>query len=75
MPRGIEPDIRRFLWKVVYTLIVGMLWLFVNLIAGIYYELGIVHHGISITNIVYYIFLLLSIAALLWYYYKVWKDV
>jgi hypothetical protein len=74
MPQGMEPEVRKYLRKILNSLFVGLLWLSVNVLAGLYWGWGIINGKLSMGNILFYLWFLLSLAALLWYYYKVWKS-
>jgi len=69
-----EPDVKAFLLLIIQTLSMGLLWLLVNMTAGIYFDLGFFEGNPSIWNILYYIFLLGSLALLIMYLRKKWKG-
>ena len=68
-----EPDTKDFLKKIIQSVFVGLSWMFVNMTAGIYFGLLFVYDSISIGNIIFYIFFVVSLAFLVWFYYKTWK--
>jgi hypothetical protein len=74
MPSGIEPEVKRYLKKVLNSLFIGLLWLLINSTLGIYFELGFVDGKVAIGNILFYLWLVASIVLLLWYYYRTWKS-
>lgn len=69
-----EKDAEDLLKKIVKTLSMAVLWLLVNMTAGIY--LGWMFYGDmpTIGNIVFYLFFVLSLSGLIWYFYKIWKK-
>jgi hypothetical protein len=69
-----EPEVRAFLVKIVKSLSFALLWMMLNMTFGIFFELGFIHSTITLANILYYVFLLGSFAALLWYLLKIWKE-
>ena len=69
-----EPEVRRFLKKIVLSLSLGLMWLIINLGVGIYAGFMVPEHGVTIGNIVFYIWMGLSLAGLLWYLLKLWKE-
>jgi tellurite resistance protein TehA-like permease len=71
---GLEPEVKDFLKRIVWSVFIGLLWLMLNTTFGIYLNLLVVEDKISIGNIVYYLFLLLSLAGLIWFYYRIWKK-
>jgi tellurite resistance protein TehA-like permease len=71
---GMEPEVRDFLKKVAWSVFFAIFWLTLNMTLGIYVGLLFIDDGISIGNILYYIFLAGSLTALIIYYYRVWKN-
>ena len=74
MSEGFEPEVRKYLMKILNSLCVGLLWLSLNVLGGLYWEYGIVKGKISIQNILFFSWFLLSLAALLYYYYRTWRN-
>jgi hypothetical protein len=74
MPQGMEPDARKYLFKVVNSLCYGLLWLTLNVLGGLYWGFGIINGKLSIGNIIYYAWFLLSLAFLLSLFYRTWKN-
>lgn len=74
MTGGMEPEVKKYLKKVLHSLFAGLLWLLVNVTAGIYYGLAFHEGHKAIINILFYFWLALSLGLLLWYYYRVWKT-
>jgi hypothetical protein len=71
---GMEPEARRYLKKVLNSIFVGMFWLIAVMFFGIFlYAAFPVHGRIDGINIAFYIFFLVSLAGLVWYYYRMWK--
>ena len=69
-----EPDVRKYLRKIVYSLVFGLLWLYSNVIIGIYFEYGIIARKPTIGNFLFYAWLVGTLAVLLRYYYRTWKN-
>lgn len=69
-----EPEVKDFLQKIVSSLFLGLLWLIVNMTAGIYYGWLFIKDRISTGNIFYYIFLVGSLTALILFYRRTWKK-
>jgi hypothetical protein len=74
MSNGMEPDVRKYLRKILYSLVFGLLWLYSNAIIGIYFEYGIIAGKPTIGNFLFYAWLVGTLAALLRYYYRTWKN-
>ena len=69
-----EPEARAFLLLIVQTISMAMLWMLVNMTAGIYFNLAFFEGSPSIANIIYYIFFLITFALLILYFKKKWKG-
>ncbi len=69
-----EPDVRIFLVTIVQTISMAMLWMLVNMTAGIYYGLGFFEKSPWWGNYVFYCWLLLSFVWLIKYFKKKWKG-
>jgi hypothetical protein len=51
-----EPEAREFLRRVLFTVLFGLAWLFVNMTLGIYFDLMPIYGRPDVWNIGYYIF-------------------
>lgn len=69
-----EPEVRAFLVKIVKSMSIAILWMLLNMTFGIFFDFGFIHSSVTIANIIFYIFLLGSLSALIWYLLKIWKD-
>jgi membrane protein DedA with SNARE-associated domain len=69
-----EPDIRIFLKKVAQTIFGGLLWMVTNTTLGIMFELGFPEGPIKVSNILFYIWAVVSLVCLLFWYYKMWSK-
>jgi membrane protein DedA with SNARE-associated domain len=69
-----DPELRAFFLRVLYSLTAGLIWMIINVWAGIY--LGWLFFGRSMKtgNIIFYSFMVMSFAALIWYYVRLWKG-
>jgi hypothetical protein len=74
MPSGIEPEVTKFMWRIIRTLVAGLIWMLIQVIAGIRTGYAFADNGLSWKNILYYCGAILSFAALLYYYYKLWRG-
>lgn len=57
-----------------WSLSSGLIWLFINIGLGIYNGWMIPEGKIGIINIIFYVWALLSLGALVWVNYKIWKE-
>ncbi|RYZ31011.1 MAG: hypothetical protein EOO10_00670 [Chitinophagaceae bacterium] len=67
-----EDDARAFLLKVVRSLSMALTWLFINMTLGIYNELMMFDDKPTTGNIIYYIWLVLSLAFLIRFLVRTW---
>jgi hypothetical protein len=69
-----EPEAREFLVRVAKSLSIVILWMLVNMTLGIFFHFGFIYNSISVANIIFYIFFITTLTALLWYLLKIWKE-
>ena len=67
-----EDDAKEFLLRVVRSLTAALIWLLVNMILGIYIGLMFFEESPSVGNIIFYVWLILSLVLLIRYYIKIW---
>jgi len=70
----IEPDVKRFFWRIVYSVALGLVWLFFTFGIGIYNEWLIPEGKLNTANYVFYGFVLITLVALIWILLKFWKE-
>lgn len=68
-----EPEVREFLQRIVWTLSVALLWLLINTIAGLRFELAIFDGTHQLATMLFYGWLLLSLFLMLKLFKKWWK--
>jgi len=69
-----DPEVKKYFIKILYSLSFGLLWMALNTTAGIYWEMAIISNCLSIPNVLFFVWLLLSLALLLYYYYRTWRS-
>lgn len=69
-----EEDASRFLQRIVWTISSVLLWMFINLGLGIYNGWMVPENGIGIINIIFYTWMAISLVALIWFNYRIWKE-
>ena len=74
MEQGWDPDVKKFLLKVLNSIALGLLWMIASATAGIYYELGYRGHHPFIYTVLFYVFMLITLVLLLRYLYNTWKK-
>ena len=74
MTSGMEPEMKKYLRKVLNTLFAGLFWLILNATLGIYFGLAFVEEKFRLANLIFYLWFLLSLGALIWYFYRLWRK-
>ena len=69
-----EPGVREYLIRILNTLSLGLLWMVINTTAGIMYDLAFVHEHVTVGNILFFTWALLSLGAYLWYVIRLWRK-
>ncbi|MEJ7767840.1 MAG: hypothetical protein WKF89_08510 [Chitinophagaceae bacterium] len=69
-----ETDVTDFLRRIVWSMCAGLIWLFINMAAGISGGLLFFEKKPRVANIIFYIWLVASLTALLWFLYKTWQK-
>ncbi len=71
---GMEPEVKNFLKKIFLSFFFGLIWLMLNMTMGIYFGLLFITDRVTIGNIVFYMFAIISLILLIWFYYKTWSK-
>jgi hypothetical protein len=74
MPQGMEPDVRKYLFKVLNSLCYGLLWLALNVLGGLYWGYATINGKLTVGNVLFFTWFILSLAALLYSYYRIWRK-
>ncbi|MCW3116807.1 MAG: hypothetical protein JWM28_889 [Chitinophagaceae bacterium] len=74
MEQGLDPDIKKYFIKILNSFAWGFLWLFGSLTAGIYFGLAYKTGKPFLFTVIFYTLSVLSLLALLRYYYRIWKK-
>lgn len=69
-----DKDVRKYFVKILYSISWGVIWIMAFITLGIYNELAFVGSKPIFYNILFYFFITLAFAALIYYYYKTWKG-
>lgn len=69
-----ETDVSDFLQRIVWSFGAGLLWLFVNMTAGIYGGWLFFNHKPTVGNIIFYCWMIVSLGFLLRFLYRTWKK-
>ncbi len=66
--------VKKYFRKILNSFAMGLLWMLSAATAGLYFKLALVGDGVQWPNVLFYLLFALSFAALVWYYYKLWKS-
>lgn len=69
-----ETDVSDFLKRIVWSFSAGIVWLLFNMTAGIFGGWLFFEHTPTIGNIIFYVIMLFSLAALLRFLYRTWSK-
>jgi hypothetical protein len=69
-----EPKVILYLKRIVKTISIALIWMIINTKLGINSNYAFVEGSIKTGNIVFYIWFMASLIAMLFYLYKVWKE-
>jgi FtsH-binding integral membrane protein len=69
-----EDEVKDFLKRIVWSISLGLLWLITNLSIGAYNHLLVPEHGLTIGQIIFYIWMAGSLAGLIYLQYRIWNK-
>jgi hypothetical protein len=69
-----EDDVKDFLKRIVWSVSLGFLWLVLTLGIGAYNHLLVPENGLTIGNIIFYIWFAVSLAGLIWINIRIWRK-
>jgi hypothetical protein len=72
MEQGWDPDVKKFLIKVLHALSYGVIWILASVTAGIYFHLAYADGHPVIFTVLFYTAMLAGLWFLLRYYYRIW---
>lgn len=71
---SMEEDVKDFLQRIVWSISAGLIWLLINMTAGIFGGWLFFKDRPSAGNIIFYIWMIVSLAFLLRFYYRTWSK-
>ncbi len=74
MESGWDPDIKKFLLKILNSISLVLLWMIACATAGIYFQLGYTNGKPVIYTIIFYTVMAVTLFLLLRQLYKTWKK-
>ena len=69
-----DPEVRKYFIKILNSFVMGLLWMLSIATAGFYFNLAVPQGSMQWYNLLFYALFLLSFGALIWFYFRVWKD-
>ncbi|MBS1575413.1 MAG: hypothetical protein JST09_08940 [Bacteroidetes bacterium] len=72
MEQGFDPEVKKYFRKIIVSFSWGFLWLFINVIAGIYFRLGSISEAPVFVSIIFYSLSFTALVLLIRYYYRIW---
>jgi len=69
-----EPEVRHFLRKIIWTLSAALLWLLLNVLTGLKWGYAFFEKGHTLGSIIFYLWFAASLSFLLWLYHRWWKE-
>ncbi len=67
-----EPETAAFLRRIVKTLVIGFIWLATTATAAIKGDNAFIGDHITLANILFYLWFVVSVVILVWIYKKLW---
>lgn len=69
-----EPEVREFLARISKTIGVVVLWMVINSTVGIMFGWAFTNGRVTTGNIIFYIWFVVSLVAMLWLLRRLWKG-
>jgi hypothetical protein len=71
---GMGPEVKIYFRKIMNSFGAGLLWMLVIGTAGFFFKLAIIQDAVRWYNLVFYACFFVSLAALLLFFYKIWRK-
>ena len=69
-----EPEVKDFLKRIVWSVGLGFFWLMLTLGIGTYNNLLVPPNGITLGVILFYAWFVSSFIALIWIFFRIWRK-
>lgn len=69
-----DPDVKQFFLRILNSVALGLMWILAAATAGLYYELGYAGNKPVIYTVIFYIVAVATLALLLRYLARTWKN-
>jgi hypothetical protein len=74
MEQGWDPEVKKYLGKVMNSISVGLLWMMAMVFVGLYHGWALLDGRPVVYNIIFYVVLIGTLALLIRYYYRLWRK-
>ncbi|HEX5025422.1 MAG TPA: hypothetical protein VFV68_09120 [Agriterribacter sp.] len=74
MSNGMEPEIKKMLMKIVQVISMLTLWAMITIFFGLYLEWAMIRGSFNVFNVIFYVWFVISLTALIYFFYRVWKS-
>lgn len=69
-----EPEALAFLKRVAKSILLALVWLAINAVAAIWGDNAFVNGSLKVSNILFYIWFVISVAGLIYLLKRMWQD-
>jgi hypothetical protein len=69
-----EPEVRQFFQRIGYSIAIALVWLIVNVTAAIKGDNAFIGDHVSLANVLFYCWFIVSVVLLLWFYKRLWSK-
>lgn len=69
-----EPEVLQFLQRIGYSLAIALLWLIINATAAVKGDNAFIGDHVSLANILFYFWFVISVVLLVWIYKRLWSK-
>lgn len=69
-----EPEVREFLRRIMYSVVIGFTWMMINSTFGIMFGFAFFETGFTWGNAIFYTWFIASFGLMLWLYFKLWRK-
>ena len=71
---GMDREVKVYFRKIMKSFSAGLFWMMLVVTSGLFFKLGYLDRGWHWYNAAFYVFLALSFALLVRFYFKVWRK-
>ena len=71
---GMDQEVKVYFQKIMKSFGIGVFWLMVSMVAGLFFKLGYWQHGWRWQNTVFYAVLILTLILVVRYLLRIWRK-